>query len=155
DAVWPLVEKEGVTHFNGAPVVLIGLLNASNKPEKLDRPLHITTAGAPPSPTLIENLRALGAEIYHVYGLTETYGPTTICAPQPGWDQKSPTEQGRLLARQGVNYVVSDPVRVVDENMNDVPRDGETLGEVVMRGNIVMQGYYNDPEATATAFRGD
>ncbi len=154
DAVWPLIARAGVTHLNGAPVVLIALLNASTRPAKLDRPLTITTAGAPPSPTLIENVRALGAEIIHVYGLTETYGPTTICAPQPGWDQRPPAEQGTLMARQGVAYVMSDPIRVVDEHMNDVPRDGQTLGEVVMTGNMVMKGYYNDTEATAKAFKG-
>ena len=152
--VWKLVKQEGVTHFNGAPVVLISLLNDPTCPKKLEQPLTITTAGAPPSPTLIENVQKIGAEILHVYGLTETYGPTTICAPQPGWDQKSPTEQGKLLARQGVAYIVSEPIRVVDEEMNDVPRDGQTLGEVVMTGNIVMMGYYNDKEATETAFRG-
>jgi fatty-acyl-CoA synthase len=152
--VWPLVEKEKVTHFNGAPVVLIALLNDSNRPAKLDRPLVITTAGAPPSPTLIENVTEMGAKIIHVYGLTETYGPTTICAYQPEWKDKSMEEQGKLLARQGVAYIMSDPIRVVDDDMNDVPMDGESLGEVVMTGNMVMKEYYDDPEATATAFRG-
>ena len=152
--VWPLVEKESITHFNGAPVVLIALLNDPGRPQQLNRPLTITTAGAPPSPTLIENMQAMGAEIIHVYGLTETYGPITICAPQRGWALKSSEEQGKLLARQGVAYMMSDPIRVVDEEMNDVPRDGESLGEVVMIGNNVMKSYYNDPEATATAFRG-
>lgn len=152
--VWPLVEHESITHFNGAPVVLIALLNDPNRPEQLQRPLTITTAGAPPSPTLIESMQKIGATIIHVYGLTETYGPYTICAPQPDWASKSPEEQGTLLARQGVAYCMSEPIRVVDEHMNDVPRDGETLGEVVMTGNNVMKGYYNDPEATATAFRG-
>lgn len=152
--VWPLIAEHGVTHFNGAPVVLIALLNEPGRPDKLDQPLVITTAGAPPSPTLIEQIRALGAEISHVCGLTETYGPTTVCATQPDWPESSPGELGKLLARQGVAYVMSEPVRVVDEQMNDVPRDGETLGEVVMTGNIVMKGYYADPEATETAFRG-
>ncbi len=154
EAVWPLIDKERVTHFNGAPVVLIALLNAASKPAKLSRPITITTAGAPPSPTLIENVRALGAEIIHVYGLTETYGPTTVCAPQPDWAGKDGREVGVLMARQGVSYIVSEPIRVVDENMNDVPRDGKALGEVVMTGNIVMKEYYDDPEATAKAFRG-
>lgn len=152
--VWPLISEHGVTHFNGAPVVLIALLNEPGRPKKLDRPLVITTAGAPPSPTLIEQVRALGAEITHVYGLTETYGPTTVCAMQPDWSEKSAEDLGKLLARQGVAYVMSAPVRVVDGQMNNVPRDGETLGEVVMTGNNVMKEYYNDPEATETAFRG-
>ena len=96
----------------------------------------------------------MGATIIHVYGLTETYGPTTICAPQPDWKDRSLEEQGKLLARQGVAYIMSDPIRIVDDDMNDVPRDGKTLGEVVMTGNMVMKGYYKDPEATETAFRG-
>lgn len=152
--VWRAVENEGVTHFNGAPVVLIALLNDPARPKTLSRPLTITTAGAPPSPTLIEQVREMGADIIHVYGLTETYGPCTVCAPQPDWASKSGEDQGLLLARQGVTYIVYEPIRVVDEDMNDVPRDGETLGEVVMTGNMVMKGYYKDPEATATAFRG-
>ena len=154
EAVWPLIKKEGVTHFNGAPVVLIALVNASNRPKRVEGSLTITTAGAPPSPTLIENVRAMGAEIVHVYGLTETYGPTTLCAPQPEWANKSPSDVGKLMARQGVAYVMSDPIRVVDEQMNDVPRDGQTLGEVVMTGNLVMKGYYDDVEASEKAFRG-
>ena len=153
-AAWKLVEKESVTHFNGAPVVLIALLNDPSRPEKLKRRVVITIAGAPPAPTLIEQVTAIGAEIIHVYGLTETYGPTTVCAPQPDWAQKSSKDQGKLMARQGVAFIVSDAIRVVDDDMNDVPRDGKTLGEVVMTGNIVMKGYYNDPEATAEAFRG-
>ena len=152
--VWPLIEKENVTHFNGAPVVLIALMNDPGRPDKLDRPLTITTAGAPPSPTIIEQVQSIGATIFHVYGLTETYGPTTICAPQPDWKDRSLAEQGKLLARQGVAYIMSDPIRIVDEEMNDVPRDGKTLGEVVMTGNMVMTRYYNDPEATKEAFRG-
>jgi fatty-acyl-CoA synthase len=96
----------------------------------------------------------LGADIIHVYGLTETYGPHTLCEWQPAWGAESPADRARLMARQGVAYVVADPIRVVDENMNDVPRDGETMGEVVMRGNNVMKGYYADPAATEQAFRG-
>lgn len=152
--VWALVKEHGVTHFSGAPVVLIALLNDPSRPARLDHQLTITTAGAPPSPTLIEQVRDMGAEIIHVYGLTEVYGPTTVCAPQPHWRDETSAEQGRLLARQGVAYIISDAVRVVDEQCKDVPRDGKTLGEVVMTGNNVMKGYYNDPEATATAFRG-
>jgi len=154
EEAWDIVRREGVTHFNGAPVVLIALMNAANRPDQVEGPLTITTAGAPPSPTTIEQVQSIGAEIVHVYGLTETYGPTTICAPQSDWKDKPPQEQGKLLARQGVAYCMSDPVRVVDDDMNDVPKDGQTLGEVVMTGNMVMKGYYNDPEATATAFRG-
>ncbi len=152
--VWRTIREQNVTHFNGAPVVLIALLNDPANPSTLDTPVTICTAGAPPSPTLIEQVQALGAEVIHVYGLTETYGPYTVCAPQPEWGEKSAEEQGKLRARQGVSFAMAEPIRVVDENMNDVPKDGETLGEVVMTGNMVMKEYYNDPEATAAAFRG-
>ena len=114
----------------------------------------VTTAGAPPSPTLIAQMTALGAEMVHVYGLTETYGPYTVCQDQPGWELLEPADRARLMARQGVAMVSADPIRVVDEEMGDVPRDGSTIGEVVMRGNNVMKGYFDDPEATDNAFRG-
>ena len=152
--VWDLIEREEVSHFNGAPVVISALLNHSARPQRLDRPLTIAVAAAPPSPTLIEQMRQLNAKVVHVYGLTETYGPHTVCAPQPAWEALTADEKARLFARQGVSYAVTEPVRVVDEAMNDVPADGKTMGEVVMRGNNVMQGYFNDPEATAKAFRG-
>lgn len=151
---WAIVEEHKVTHFNGAPVVLIGMVNDPSRPNHLDRPLTVTTAGAPPSPTLIEHMSELGAKIIHVYGLTETYGPFTVCEYQPDWKDLPAAEQGKLLARQGVSFVMGDGLRVVDEHMHDVPDDGEALGEVVMQGNMVMKGYYDDPEATATAFRG-
>ncbi len=154
ETVWQLIEKHGVTHFNGAPVVMSSLLNDPGRPQTLSRPLTVTVAGAPPSPTLIENMRSLNARVVHVYGLTETYGPHTVCAPQDHWDDLNPPEQARLRARQGVSYVATEPVRVVDEELRDVPPDGETMGEVIMRGNNVMKGYHDDPEATAAAFRG-
>ncbi|MBI3966410.1 MAG: AMP-binding protein, partial [Chloroflexi bacterium] len=153
--VWELIGKERVTHFNGAPTVLISLVNHPGADTvRLDHQITVTTAGAPPSPTIIAQMEGLGAQVLHVYGLTETYGPYTVCEPQPHWASLSIEEQARLKARQGVPYVIADDVRVVDEQMNDVPTDGETMGEVVMRGNIVMKGYFNQPEATAEAFRG-
>jgi fatty-acyl-CoA synthase len=96
----------------------------------------------------------LGARIVHVYGLTETYGPYTVCEYQPDWDGVGDDERVRLLARQGVAYIGAEPIRVVDDAMNDVPRNGITMGEVVMRGNNVMAGYFADPEATERAFAG-
>lgn len=153
--VWDLVQREEVSHLNGAPTVLISLVNAPGVDRvRLARPLVVTTAGAPPSPTIIAQMEALGAQINHVYGLTETYGPYTLSEPQAAWVSLSSDERARLKARQGVPYVIADAVRVVDEKMHDVPADGQTLGEVVMRGNDVMKGYFADPEATATAFRG-
>jgi fatty-acyl-CoA synthase len=154
DHVWDLIENERVTHLNGAPVVLISLLNHPTRPRHLNHPLTVTTGGAPPSPTLIEHMEEIGARIIHIYGLTETYGPYTICAPQSRWDSLFADEQAKLNARQGVPYVAADGLRVVDERMQDVPADGKTMGEVVMQGNMVMKGYYDDPEATEAAFRG-
>ena len=153
-AAWKLVEQEEVTHFNGAPVVLIALVNHPDAPKRFGRPVTISTAGAPPSPSIIQTVTEMGAHILHLYGLTETYGPYTVCAWQPEWRGLSFEAQGKLLARQGVGYAVGGPTRVVDGQMNDVPADGATLGEVVMQGNMVMKGYWDDPEATATAFRG-
>ena len=151
--VWRLLEHEGVTHLNAAPTVLISLANAADA-RPLGSPLVVTTAGAPPSPTLIAQMTALGAEVVHVYGLTETYGPYTVCQEQPGWAHLEPADRARLMARQGLAMVSADPIRVVDEEMADVPRDASTIGEVVMRGNNVMKGYFDDPDATEHAFRG-
>ena len=118
----------------------------------LEQPVLATTAAAPPPPSVIARMEALGFEVNHVYGLTETYGPITICEWDPAWDATDGDQRARLRSRQGVGMLTADPVRVVDEQMRDVPRDGETMGEVVMRGNNVMKGYLDDPEATAAAF---
>ena len=150
--IWDLIDREGVTHLNAAPTVLISLANHPNA-RPFGRTFTVTTAGAPPSPTIIGQMTALGADVVHVYGLTETYGPYTVCEVQTDW-QGDQDRRVRLMARQGVAYLGADPIRVVDEAMNDVARDGATMGEVVMRGNNVMAGYYMDEEATARAFRG-
>ena len=153
--VFRLIKEHGVTNMCAAPTVLTMLYSA---PEAADADLSgltIMTAGAPPAPQVIRSIEDMGAFIHHTYGLTETYGPTTICAIQPEWDDFSVDERARLKSRQGVPFVVSEPgLRVVNSEMEDVPQDGQTMGEVVMRGNIVMSGYFNDPEATATAFEG-
>ena len=151
--IWRLIDELGVTHLNAAPTVLIGLVN-DPAAHPLERPLTVTTAGAPPSPALIESLSGLGASIVHVYGLTETYGPHTVCEIQPGFGELSPAERASFLSRQGVSYLIAEPTRVVDDAMSDIAQDSEQMGEVVMRGNNVMKGYFDNEEATETAFRG-
>ena len=153
DEIWRLLDDEGVTHLNAAPTVLVTMANAAQA-HRLDRGLLVTTAGAAPSPTVIGKMEQIGAKVVHVYGLTETYGPYSVCEWQPAWPGLPPAERARLLARQGVAMVQADPLRVVDEQMRDVPRDGQSMGEIVMRGNDVMTGYFADEEATAHAFRG-
>lgn len=156
--IWRLITEEGVTHLCGAPTVL-SIMAADEAAAPLTRPLTVTTAGAAPSPTIIEKFTRLNATIVHVYGLTETYGPYTVCEVQPDWADLDPGELANQMARQGVAMVASDRVRVIDtlhesEGLIDVPMDGATMGEIVMRGNITMKGYFGDPEATAEAFRG-
>ena len=150
-AIWGAIRTHGVTHMNAAPTVLISMVNHPDH-GPIDQTFTVTTAGAPPSPTIIQQMEALGADIVHVYGLTETYGPYTVCEIQDAWHDDP--DRVKFLARQGVAYIGADPIRVVDDEMADVERDGATMGEVVMAGNNVMAGYYNDPDATAEAFRG-
>ena len=153
DVIWQLFDEERVTHLDGAPTVLTTIANAPQA-HQLDRELVATVAGAPPGPTVITRMRELGARIVHVYGMTEVYGPYTLNEWQAGWSALPPADQARRQARQGVAMIQADPIRVVDEQMNDVPRDGRTMGEIVMRGNNVMVGYFRDEEATEKAFRG-
>jgi len=153
--VYRLIRDKGVTHMCCAPTVLTGLYSAPEAQEQDLSGVTIITAGAPPAPQVIRSMERMGAHVQHVYGLTETYGPCTICAPQPAWQGMTVEEQARIKARQGVSYMVyGTGLRVVDEQMNDVPRDARTMGEVVMRGNNVLAGYYKDPEATEKAFEG-
>lgn len=149
--IWKLFKAGEATHFCGAPTVLIMLVN-DPAAERLERPVRLFTAAAPPSPTIISQMAELNFQLEHVYGLTETYGPFTINVPPPGFERLDPTEQARLRARQGVPNLLAGEVRVVDDQTRDVPADGDTLGEVVMRGNVVMKGYFRNDEATEAAF---
>ena len=152
---WRQIREHGVTHLCGAPTVLISLANHADAPvEPLPQHLVVSVAAAPPSPQIIAQMESLGVEIVHVYGLTEVYGPYTVCEWQPHWNELPAEQRSRLKARQGVGYLVADDARVVDDNMIDVPADGRTIGEVIMRGNNTMKGYFRDEEATARAFRG-
>ena len=153
DVIWRLFDAEGVTHLDGAPTVLVTIANAPQA-HRLEQGLVATVAGAPPGPTVIARMRELGAQIVHVYGMTEVYGPYTVNEWQPHWATLPAEQQARLQARQGVAMIQADPVRVVDKQLNDVARDGQTIGEIVMRGNNVMRGYFDDEAATATAFQG-
>jgi fatty-acyl-CoA synthase len=151
--IWELFETENITHYCAAPTVQIPLANHDDA-HRLDREVTACIAGSPPTPTLISQLLELNIRPLHLYGLTETYGPMTTSAPRKEWEGLDPEEHARLLARQGQGYATADLVRVVDENMNDVPRDGETMGEIVMHGNMVMKGYLDNEEATEEAFEG-
>jgi fatty-acyl-CoA synthase len=152
EGIWNAIRTQGVTHFNAAPTVLTSVgYGAWADAGPAPRPVRVMTGGAPPSPTLLKRMTELDLHVTHLYGLTETYGPAVICDWQPEWDELSTAEQARLNARQGVTNLVGMRVRVVDTDGHDVEHDGTSLGEVVLRGNNVMLGYYRDPEATAAA----
>ena len=153
--VYRLIDRHGVTNMCAAPTVLTMMYSAPEAKGQDLSNLTVLTAGAPPAPQVIRSMEAMGANIEHGYGLTETYGPHTICAGQPGWDELSDDERASLKSRQGVPFILAGPsLRVVDEGMNDVSQDGESMGEVVMQGNNVMTGYFDDPDATTKAFEG-
>ncbi|MEP6562497.1 MAG: AMP-binding protein, partial [Nakamurella sp.] len=155
---WKLIDHAGVTHMAGAPTVL-SIMKDSALAHPLRQALTVTTAGAPPSPSIISAFADLNVKVVHAYGLTETYGPYTVCEPQDSWHSLSATDRSRLAARQGVGMITAEDARVVSsygqsEELIDVPADGVTMGEIVMRGNTVMKEYFRDPAATAEAFRG-
>ena len=153
--VWTLIDRERVTHFCAAPTVVVALANdPSAKRQTRSQPIRLATGGAPPSPTTVAQMAALGLEIIHLYGMTETYGPSISCAWWPEWDDLSLTEQAEIKARQGVPHPGVGGARIVDASMRDIPFDGVTIGELVVQGNTVCAGYFRDPDATAEAFRG-
>lgn len=151
--IWGLLEERRITHFNAAPTVLIMLAN-DGAAHRLGHRVRVCAGGAPPSPTLIAQMESFNIELVHLYGLTETYGPLTINVPPPSSHQLTPVEQAEYKARQGFAHLLAGEVKVVDEHMKELPRDGRTMGEVVARGNTLMTGYFQEPEATADAFRG-
>ena len=151
--IWELIDGEGITHYNGAPTVQLMVVNHP-RAHRLERPVTAMVAAAPPSPTLLARMSELNFRVVHVYGLTETYGPITVSPEQEGWRELPVSQRAKYLARQGQAYPSSDLVRVVDEQMTDVPQDGQVMGEVIMRGNNVMSGYFNDEAATGKAFAG-
>ncbi|QNY26982.1 acyl-CoA synthetase [Acinetobacter seifertii] len=151
-----LIAKHKVDYFCGAPIVLSMIINLpKEKQPNLEHHVEVMVAGAAPPVAVIEGMRNIGINVNHVYGLTETYGPSALCASQAGWSDLSITEQAQLHSRQGVPYPLQDSMRVLDpETMQPVPNDGETMGEIMFRGNIVMKGYLKNPKATEEAFAG-
>jgi fatty-acyl-CoA synthase len=156
EVVFELIKRHRVTHYCGAPIVHQMLINA---PDELKRGIEhkvsgLVAAAAPPA-AMIEGMGKMGFDITHVYGLTETYGPATVCARHPEWDDLPLADQVRLNGRQGVRYTVEEGLTVMDpESMKPVPADGETMGEIMFRGNITMKGYLKNPKATQEAFAG-
>lgn len=153
DAIWDAFEQEHITHLCGAPIVAASIIEAE-RARPLNRPIRLVTAASAPPPSVIEGLESLGITPVHVYGLTETYGPATINEPQDHWAELSVTDRARRLARQGVPMAQNTQVAIIDPEGNQLPADGEAQGEVVIRGNGVMAGYYKNPEATQEVFAG-
>ena len=154
--IFDLIERESISQMCAAPTVLIALANApADVRRRSPTPLRVVTAGAPPAAATIQRVEhEFGWQLIQVYGLTECSPFLTVCEPRPAHEHLSSDERARIKARQGVELITSGELRVVDPDGNDVPCDGQTLGEIVARGNVVMQGYYNDPEATARALQG-
>jgi len=156
DAIYNAIADHKVDHFCGAPIVLNMVVNAeAGLKRDFGHTVKIMTAAAPPPPSTLEKMEAAGFRITHAYGLTETYGPSVVCAWNDEWNALPPADQAAMKARQGVRYTMLEGLQVFDpESMTEVPADGEALGEVMMRGNVVMKGYLKNPGATEEAFAG-
>ena len=154
--MFELIDKYDVTHFGGAPIVLNMIVNTPKEDQKkLKRKVNVLTAGAPPPSVIFEKMENLGFEVMHVYGLTETYGHMLQCAWNEEWNELDKDKKNEIKARQGVRYPNTEGAVVMDpETMKPVPKDGKTMGEIMIRGNIVMKGYYKDKEATDKAMSG-
>jgi fatty-acyl-CoA synthase len=155
-AIYAEIERERVTTLCAAPTILIAIANGPEaQRRRLRRGVRVLTAGAPPAAATIERMEGeLGWQVTHIYGLTETAPFISICEPRAEHRDLSPPERAVIKARQGVELITSGELRVVDRDMRDVPRDGATVGEIVARGNVIMRGYFNDPDATERAFAG-
>ncbi len=155
-AILDAIREHGVTHYCGAPIVHGLLVNAPDELKVgLPRGVKAMVAGAAPPASMIEGMERMGFDLTHVYGLTEVYGPATVCAKHEAWDALDIGERARLNARQGVRYHLQRDVKVLDpETMQPVPEDGETMGEIMFKGNIAMKGYLKNPKATQEAFAG-
>jgi len=155
-AIYEALAAEQVTHLCGAPVVMSMMVNAAAEDKKsLPHRVKMMTAGAAPPSAILGKMDAAGFDVTHTYGLTEVYGPVVVCAWQDSWNDLPAGEQARLRARQGVRYQVQEEFTVVDpQTMQTVPADGETMGELAFRGNVVMKAYLNDEKATEQAFAG-
>ncbi|MGI9368118.1 MAG: acyl-CoA synthetase [Ruegeria sp.] len=152
--IYQAFKEEKVSHFCGAPIVLNMLANAPDHLKDFDHEIKVMTAGAPPPAAVIENMEKMGVEVTHVYGLTETYGPSVVCAWKDEWNEKGAEDRATLKVRQGVKNVALSGLMVADpETMQPVPADGETMGEIFMQGNVVMKGYLKNPDATDTSFK--
>jgi fatty-acyl-CoA synthase len=151
--IYNAIAEHKINHFCGAPIVLGMVVNAAKKEIKpFNYIVEVMTAGAPPPAAILQSISEAGFRVTHAYGLTETYGPATVCAWQGAWDELQDQEKAAMNARQGVNYAVLDKLDVIDPvTMQPVPPDGETMGEVMFRGNNVMKGYLKNPEATEDA----
>ncbi|WP_398482356.1 acyl-CoA synthetase [Tardiphaga sp.] len=154
--IFALISAHGVTHMSGAPIVYNTLINAADAPTYAGgQMIQGSIAGAPPPMTVLAGAERIGIKLTHVYGLTETYGPASVCAEQPGWDELPADERARLKRRQGVPFPSQEGLTVRDpDTMEPVPADGETIGEIMFRGNIVMKGYLKNEKATQEAFAG-
>ena len=153
--LWRLISAHGVTHMAGPPVVFyrLGQYMDEHGIDKFPQKVIINNAAAPPPESMLLEMERKGAEIRHAYGLTETYGPFTICEWQPKWDPLPQEERASLKMRQGVPDITAGRIRIVDSDGKDVPWDGKTMGEIIMRGNDVVQGYYKAPDENAKAFK--
>ena len=151
--IFELIDKHKITHFGGAPIVLNMITGASaTDQKKLNHKVHVLTAGAPPPSIIFKKMKAQGFEVMHIYGLTETYGHVTQCAWNDDWNSYDEDKQNEIKARQGVRYPNTEDVMVIDpETMKPVPKDGKSMGEIMIRGNVVMKGYFKDKEATEKA----